>query len=87
MNDHEQHIKDWYARLCALLRQASLYVGETACSNCGRPRKEHHYEKLRCTLYLTSTEYVAVNHKEIKKTEDTVAALEHLAAVCGWNLP
>lgn len=44
MNDHEQHVKGWYASLCAALRQAELKAPETACATCGRALKDHHYE-------------------------------------------
>jgi hypothetical protein len=86
MNEHEQHVKNWYASACAEARQMQLKTPETPCANCNKPRKEHHYENLKCNLYVTSSNYRAVNQFEVERTNGLISALENLAFVCGWKL-
>jgi len=85
MDEHQQHVKNWYATLCAKARQMELNKEETACIHCDRPRSEH-YDK-RCTAYVTSANFRAINQEEVDKTSAMIVALENLVTVCGWSLP
>lgn len=85
-NEHEQHVKDWYAKLCAEMRQAELKSPDTPCEHCGRARKDHHYKELTCDLYVTSLKFRAVNQDEINRMAHVLNALDSLADACGWRL-
>lgn len=84
--EHEQHVKDWYAKLCAEMRQAEIKKPEVACAHCGRPAKDHNDREMRCDLYVTSQKFRAVNLDAIKTMCLTAEALEKLACINGWKL-
>lgn len=83
---HEQHIRDWYRELCAAIRREEVANRDTLCAHCGKARKDHHYSELKCTLCVSSWNFLAVNADEMNKVFATVNALERLAEACGWSL-
>jgi hypothetical protein len=87
VSEHEQHVKDWYAKLCAVLRVSQVLQPDIPCIHCERPRKDHLDNDLRCTLYVTSSTYRGANQEAVEQLEKVILSLEQLAAACGWKLP
>jgi hypothetical protein len=86
VTEHEQFVRNWYASACAAARHFDRTAAETACIHCGRPKKDHHYEELKCNLYVTSTRYLAQNRDNVDVNTKTIELLEKLAEVRGWQL-
>ena len=83
--DEKKFIIDWYARLCAQARRNENASPSIVCVHCGYQKKDHAHD-LRCSAYVCTTNYRAVNLEEVERTQKTLAAIEALANIQGWTL-